>query len=82
MEARQADDVVDFSIRHTFDKKRAIAAARQCPQCRAEALILLRRHVSPARLGAPLVTEYYECERCDTSYQYSPATNRWRPVYQ
>jgi hypothetical protein len=38
--------------------------------------------VSPARLGPPMVTEYYECECCDSRYQYSPATDRWKPVYQ
>ncbi len=38
---------MDFNIRHTFDKTRAVGEARQCPQYRADALILLRRHVSP-----------------------------------
>jgi hypothetical protein len=73
---------MDFSIRHTFEKVKAGSEARQCPQCRAEALVLLRRHVSPPRLGPALVTEYYECECCDARYQYSPATNRWRPTFQ
>ena len=82
VEARQADGLMDFTIRHTFEKVRAVGEARQCPQCRTDALILLRRHVSPARLGTPLVTEYYECECCDSQYQYSPATDRWRPTYQ
>ena len=82
VETRQADRVMDFSIRHTFEKTRASGEARQCPQCRTEALILLRRHVSPARLGPPLVTEYYECECCESQYQYSPADNRWKPIYQ
>jgi hypothetical protein len=82
LEAREADRLMDFSIRHTFEKTRAIGEARQCPQCRAEALILLRRHVSPARLGPTLVTEYYECECCESQYQYSPADDRWKPIYQ
>ena len=73
---------MDFTIRHTFEKLRTVGAARQCPQCRTDALILLRRHVSPARLGAQVVTEYYECERCESQYQYSPATDRWKPIYQ
>jgi hypothetical protein len=38
--------------------------------------------VSPVRLGAPLVTEFYNCDSCDARYQYSPAQNRWRPIYQ
>lgn len=73
---------MDHTIRHTFEKIRTVGDIRQCPQCRADALILLRRHVSPERLGPPLVTEYYECDACDCRYQYSPATNRWKPVYQ
>ena len=73
---------MDFSIRHTFEKVRPAGGARRCPQCRAEALVLLQRHVSPPRLGPPLVTEYYECECCDARYQYSPATDRWRPTYR
>ena len=82
LEAHPAGGLMDFSIRHTFEKTRKTGQARQCPQCRTDALILLRRHVSPARLGTPLVTEYYECECCDSQYQYSPDTDRWKPVYQ
>ena len=73
---------MDFTIRHTFEKARNIGEARQCPRCRTAALILLRRHVSPARLGPALVTEYYECDCCDSQYQYSPAEDRWKPIYQ
>jgi hypothetical protein len=40
-----------------------------------------RRHVSPARWGAPVVTEYYDCDYCEASYQFSPAENRWKPIY-
>jgi uncharacterized protein with PIN domain len=80
VETRETDGLMDFTIRHTFEKSRVVGEARQCPQCRTEALILLRRHVSPPRLGAPLVTEYYECEYCDSQYQYSPADNRWKQI--
>ena len=73
---------MEFNIRHTFEKGHGTGEARQCPQCRTDALVLLRRHVSPARLGTPLVTEYYECECCDARYQYSPASGRWKPDYQ
>jgi len=38
---------MDFTIRHTFEKLRTVGGARQCPQCRTDALILLKRHVSP-----------------------------------
>jgi hypothetical protein len=58
------------------------AGGHRCPQCREDALVLQRRHVSPATLGPALVTEYYDCDYCDARYQYSPAVNRWRPVYQ
>ena len=56
--------------------------SKKCPQCRTEALVLSRRHVSPPRWGAPLVTEYYDCDYCEASYQFSPADNRWKPIYQ
>lgn len=54
----------------------------RCPQCRQQTLLLRRRHVSPAHLGTPLTTEYYDCDYCEASYQYFPADNRWRPMYQ
>ena len=73
---------MDFVIRHTLDGPKGSGAARQCPQCRTDALVLHRRHVSPAHLGTPLVTEFYGCECCDATFQYSPADNRWRPSYQ
>jgi hypothetical protein len=71
---------MDFSIKHTFDRERATGEARLCPQCRTEALVLSRRHVSPERLGTPLVTEYYLCECCDARFQYSPAQDRWKQL--
>jgi hypothetical protein len=55
--------------------------ALRCPQCHEETLVMDRRHVSPPRLGASIVTEYYDCLFCDARYQYSPADNRWKPVY-
>ena len=73
---------MDFAIRHTLEGERAAGAARECPQCRTDALVLHRRHVSPAHLGAPLITEFYGCDCCDAKFQYSPAENRWRPSYQ
>jgi len=73
---------MDFAIRHAFDEGRATGSARQCPQCRENALVLHRRHVSPAHLGTPLVTEFYGCDCCDARYQYTPAEKRWRPSYQ
>ena len=73
---------MEFAVRQSAATNRRVTTAHRCPQCRAEALILQRRHVSPARLGPALVTEYYDCDYCDASYQYSPADDRWRPIYQ
>ena len=74
---------MDFAVRPTVPKRNSVNAdVHKCPQCREQALVLQRRHVSPARLGAALVTEYYECDFCDARYQFSPADNRWRPLSQ
>ena len=73
---------MEFAVHHTLDRNRLAAGAQRCPQCHEQALVLHRRHVSPPRLGAPLVTEYYDCDFCDARYQFTPAENRWRPIYQ
>ena len=41
---------MDHSIRHTFEKARTIGEARQCPQCRTDALILL---IAEGQSGVP-----------------------------
>lgn len=75
---------MDFAVRQSWvsTPTRSASVSQACPQCRQEALVLTRRHVSPPRLGTALVTEYYECDCCDARYQYSPADERWRPLYQ
>jgi hypothetical protein len=75
---------VDFAIRRDSggSDKRGGVAAHKCPQCREQTLVLQRRHVSPPQFGTPLVTEYYDCECCDAHYQYSPAEDRWKPIYR
>jgi hypothetical protein len=74
---------MEFAARHVASGGTAVRpAAHRCPQCREQALVLHRRHVSPASLGDRLVTEYYDCDCCDASYQFSPADNRWKPIYQ
>jgi hypothetical protein len=74
---------MDFAVRQvTQERNTSTTAAHRCPQCREQALVLHRRHVSPPRLGAALVTEFYDCDCCDARYQFSPADNRWRPIYQ
>lgn len=74
---------MDFAVRPTQERRRVTTEpAHRCPQCREQTLVLHRRHVSPPRLGTALVTEYYNCDCCDASYQFSPADNRWKPMYQ
>lgn len=76
---------MEFAVRQPQAVSSATRKAdghHRCPQCRQEALVLNRRHVSPVRLGPSLTTEYYDCASCDARYQYTPATNRWRPVSQ
>jgi len=53
-------------------------APHLCRACKTR-LFLIRRHTSPPRLGAPLVTEFYRCDGCDSGYAFSPATGRWKP---
>jgi hypothetical protein len=72
---------MDFASRHrTSTNSSQPTASHRCPQCRLDALVLNRRHVSPERLGTPLVTEYYECNYCDAKFQYSPAEDKWKPL--
>ena len=74
---------MEFAVRHVNPERNSITGnTHRCPQCRERALVLHQRHVSPVRLGPPLVTEYYNCDFCEARYQFSPANNRWRPIYQ
>lgn len=74
---------MEFAVRQSAGAAaRRTGSTHRCPQCREEALVLQHRHVSPARLGPSLVTEYYDCDFCDARYQYSPADDRWKPIYQ
>ena len=74
---------MEIGVRQSsLGREHARGCTLKCPQCGTEALVMQRRHVSPPRLGAPLVTEYYDCDFCEASYQFSPATNRWKPIYQ
>lgn len=74
---------MEIAVRQsTPDRNRVAEHAHRCPQCHTDALVMHRRHVSPPRWGAPVVTEYYDCDYCDAKYTYSPAENRWKIVYQ
>jgi hypothetical protein len=48
-----------------------------CRLCHQE-LRLVRRHTSPARLGAPVTTEFYQCGACDSGFALNPATGKWK----
>ena len=71
---------MDFAVRQQASRARSTPSDHRCPQCRQYALTLQRRHVSPPRLGDPLVTEFYDCDCCDAQFKYSPAANTWRVV--
>jgi hypothetical protein len=71
---------MEFAVRRESVRARVAPISQRCPQCHELALMLQRRHISPARLGEPLVTEFYDCDCCDASYKYSPAENRWRAI--
>ncbi len=74
---------MEFPVRHVIPDRNSLTGTTQrCPQCREQALVLHHRHVSPARLGTSLVTEYYSCDCCDARYQFSPSQNRWKQVCQ
>ncbi len=49
----------------------------RCTRC-GDHLRLMRRHVSPPRLGPPLTTEFYQCAACDSGYALNPATGKWK----
>ena len=71
---------MEFAKRQPVARAKVTPSSHRCPQCREQALMLQRRHVSPDRLGTPLVTEYYDCDCCDARFKYSPADNRWREL--
>jgi hypothetical protein len=64
------------------DLPRSTHPTHRCPQCRVDALILRRRHVSSPGWGDAVITEYYDCDYCDAKYAYSPADGRWKVVSQ
>jgi uncharacterized protein with PIN domain len=68
---------MDLILRRT-DRRRQAPAARVCPLCMQQ-LELSRQHVSPARLGAPMTTEFYECPACDSAYAVNTSTGKMKP---
>jgi hypothetical protein len=49
----------------------------RCVLCH-QALHLVRRHVSPVRLGASVTIEFYQCDACDSGFALNPATGKWK----
>jgi uncharacterized protein with PIN domain len=65
-------------LRRKSDSPRGGAITeRQCALC-GENLRLVRRHMSPVRLGPPLATEFYQCDACDSAYMLNPVTGKWK----
>jgi DNA-directed RNA polymerase subunit RPC12/RpoP len=69
---------MEFAVRQPGSDDARRTSAHRCPQCRVEALIMRRRHVSSPGWGEPVLTEYYDCDYCEAQYSYSPAQNRWK----
>jgi hypothetical protein len=69
---------MEFAVRQSSPRTLKAPSTRRCAMCHETALLLERRHVSPERWGKAVVTEFYECDCCDTRYAYSPAEDRWR----
>jgi len=69
---------MEFAVRQLSSRPGGAPSTHRCPVCRETALMLERRHVSPERWGEPVVTEFYECDCCDTRYAFSPGDARLR----
>jgi len=63
--------------RRKSDDSRGALTGHRCTSCR-EDLVLVRRHLSPARLGPSTTTEFYQCRACDSGYALNPATGTWK----
>lgn len=71
---------MEFAVRQVSDRSVRAPSAQRCVVCHQSALMLQRSHTSPERWGPPVVTEFYECDCCDTRYAYTPADRQWRRV--
>lgn len=65
-------------LRRKTDNPYGKTTEHRCVGC-GGALHLVRRHVSPVRLGAPVTTEFYQCRACDSGYAFNRATGKWKP---
>ena len=74
---------MEIAVRQSgSDISRSVHPSHRCPQCRVDALIMRRRHVSSPGWGEPRLTEYYDCDYCEARYSYSPADRRWKLLAQ
>ena len=69
--------ILDPRRRKTDDPRGALTGHR-CRSCRQD-LALVRRHVSPDRLGPRMITEFYQCRACDSGYALNVAAGTWKP---
>jgi hypothetical protein len=63
--------------RRKTDDTRGASSGHRCTRCR-EQLQLVRRHVSPTRLGTPVTTEFYQCGACDSGFSLNVASGAWK----
>jgi uncharacterized protein with PIN domain len=65
-------------LRRKTDKPQGKAAQYRCLSCR-ESLHLVRRQMSPVRLGAVVTIEFYQCPACDSGHAFNSTTGKWTP---
>lgn len=68
----------NLPLRRKSGKPQGKITGRVCAHCHQD-LRLVHRHTSPARLGAQLTTEFYQCRACDAGFAFTPATGKWKP---
>lgn len=63
--------------RRKTDNSPAKITGHRCLHC-GQDLRFVRKHVSPARLGAPRSTEFYQCRACDAGYAFNRSEGKWK----
>ena len=64
-------------LKRKYESQRSAPPGYKCRCCR-EGLRLVRKHLSPPRLGPPVATEFYQCSACDSGYALNPETGVWK----
>lgn len=65
--------------RRQADNQNGALTPHRCLAC-GQHLHLVRRHVSPIRLGPNVTTEFYQCGACDSGCAFNPDTSTWKPL--